>query len=99
MPREITLTAQSDTEINERFLQGMINRMAVGRHRYGSIYGPEHFNRDMIKAIRDRLDFYEKTGGAEVLMDIANFAMIEYAVPHQKVYRRSHEHEETPEVK
>jgi len=97
--RKALTMLQDDTEWNDSFIQEMANRMAVGRHRYGSIYGPEHVGRDMIRAMRSRITHYEETGNTEVLRDIANFAMIEASVPHHpKAHFKPLEHEDTPPV-
>lgn len=67
-------------QIDLPFIQGMLDRMAFGYHNYG------HMRRkldrpDNIKNIQIRLKEYKKTGNTEFLMDAANFAMMEFAVP------------------
>jgi hypothetical protein len=68
-------------------MQGMYNRMAMSYHKYGPVAKgfPEPF--DAIASLKDRLANYEATGNFEWLMDIANFAMIEYMRPkHPKAH-------------
>lgn len=68
------------TEVCPTFLQGMADRMAVARHRYGPLIEapkpPNHI--DEIAGLAKRMALYEETGNGEYLMDAANFAMIEY---------------------
>ena len=49
------------------------------------------------KCIRERLDLYEKTGNREYLVDVANFAMIEYCYPAIKgAYFKATDSRESP---
>jgi hypothetical protein len=57
------------------FLQGMINRLAVGYHRYGPL-DPKRAN--WVKTLELRLEAYKETGNIDYLMDVANFAMFEW---------------------
>ncbi len=70
-----------ETEWSKDFIQGMIDRMAVSYHKYGpvSIAYPERVN--AIASLKRRLDKYAKDGNTEWLMDVANFAMIEFMRP------------------
>lgn len=57
------------------------NRMIVSHHKYGwcSDTYPELAQAN--KCIQERLDLYNKTGNKEYLVDVANFAMIEFKYP------------------
>jgi len=83
-------------QIDETFIQGMMNRMILGFHNYGHMRR-KHDRPDNIKNIRTRLNKYQSTGNTEWLMDAANFAMMEFAVPsHHKAHFRATESHESP---
>jgi hypothetical protein len=65
-------------QVDEKFLQGMINRLAVGFHRYGPL-DPKRAN--WVETIKLRLDAYKETGNIDFLIDVANFAMFEWRFP------------------
>jgi len=76
-----------DTEVSEPFIQGMRDRMAVSFYKYGPVAAayPSHAN--AIKSLQERLKKYAKDGNTEWLMDVANFAMIEFMRPaHPKAH-------------
>ena len=96
------LTLWTSKEVPEKetfcskFLQGMVNRMTVSHHKYGkcSEAYPDRVN--AIKNLEERLKIYKKTGNTELLMDVANFAMIEFMFPrHKKAHFRAMNSEET----
>jgi hypothetical protein len=65
-------------QYSEEFLQGMINRLAIGFHRYG----PVHAHRaDWIRTAEDRLEMYKKDGNTAWLIDVANFIMFGFMFP------------------
>ena len=66
------------TQFSVRFLQGMLNRVAVGFIRYGDFRTNGH---DMKDHVRKALARYEKTGNTEFLIDVANYAMMEFVQP------------------
>ena len=68
-------------EMSQEFLQGMANRMAVSWAKYGKVADAYPDKADAIASLRLRLDRYEATGNTEWLMDVANFAMIEFMHP------------------
>jgi hypothetical protein len=91
--------SEEEASISEPFIQGMINRMCVGFHRYGKITGPNTSNQNVIETIKARLKYYEETGNIEMLIDAANFCMIEYQVPkHPHAHFQPMEHEESPGI-
>ncbi len=68
------------TEVDEQFVQGMRDRMAVSYFKYGAVAegAPKM---DAIASLMKRLRMYADTGNTEYLMDAANFAMIEFMYP------------------
>jgi hypothetical protein len=84
------------TEVSKEFLQGMINRMGVSYFKYGEVEKAKG-KVDEIKCLRQRLQKYEEDGNTEWLMDVANFAMIEFM--HQgKIKFRATSAEESPGI-
>ena len=78
-------TKKSDTvpatEFSDTFVQGMYDRMAVSYFKYGPVAKGYPDKVDAIASLRVRLDRYVETGNTEWLMDVANFAMIEFMRP------------------
>jgi hypothetical protein len=70
-----------NTEVSEPFLQGMADRMAVSYCKYGAVAEAYPSRVDAIASLKKRLDRYTETGNTEWLMDVANFAMIEFMHP------------------
>lgn len=68
------------TEWSNEFEKFMRNRLAFGAIRYGKMGhgsvppGKPSYNR--IKSIQKRLSFFEKTGNADWLVDVANMALL-----------------------
>jgi len=60
------------------FEKYMRNRLALGYFRYGSLRTQAKGKYSNLKSIRQRLDLYQKTGNDEILVDIANLAMVEF---------------------
>jgi hypothetical protein len=86
-----------ETEWSKDFLQGMIDRMGMSYFKYGplSIAYPERVN--AVASLKRRLEKYEKTGNTEFLMDLANFAMIEFMRPaHPEAHFRPTDSRESP---
>lgn len=63
------------------FIELMKNRIVVSHYKYGwmSLNYPELAQ--AVKSIQTRLDMYLSTGNKEWLVDVANFAMIEFRFP------------------
>jgi len=80
---EVRLAAPA-TEFSKQFVQGMANRMAVSYHKYGKVADGFPANIDAIASLQARLAKYAETGNTEWLMDVANFAMIEFMHPRHK---------------
>lgn len=68
-------------EVSEEFVQGMRDRMTFSFYKYGPLRDAYPHKVNAIKSLKKRLEIYEETGNTEMLMDIANFAMIEYIAP------------------
>lgn len=85
------------SEFSVPFLQGMVNRMAVSYHKYGPISQGYPADVDAIASLRMRLERYEEDGNTEWLMDVANFAMIEFMLPrHPEAHYRPTDSRESP---
>lgn len=76
------------TEVDETFIQGMRDRMVISFHKYGLVAeGAKKM--DIIASLMARLRLYANgdpakgilPGNTEYLMDVANFAMIEFMYP------------------
>jgi uncharacterized protein YjgD (DUF1641 family) len=86
------------TEFNEDFIEKMKNRMVASFYKYGPV-AKNAENTDEIKSLKDRLKLYEETGNTEWLVDVANFAMIEFTYPqHPKAHFRATDSDESPGV-
>lgn len=69
------------SEVSTTFVRGMFDRMGVSYYKYGPIADGFPNNIDAIASLKTRLEKYEQDGNGEWLMDVANFAMIEYLHP------------------
>ena len=77
-----------DTEYSVPFLQGMIDRVGVSFHKYGSVTEGFPDKVDAIKSLELRIEKYIETGNTEWLMDVANYAMIEFLRPRKRGQKR-----------
>ena len=85
------------SEFSGEFVQGMADRMAVSFCKYGRVAEAYPSRVDAIASLRKRLERYEETGNTEWLMDVANFAMIEFMRPrHPKAHFRPTDSKESP---
>lgn len=73
-----------DSEYSRSFLQSMVNAMGKSFFKYGAVADGYPDKVDALKCLRLRLERYEDTGNTEMLVDAANFAMIEFMHPKQK---------------
>jgi hypothetical protein len=79
---KITLDWPDKTPLNQfsqKFLQGMLNRVAVGYRRYGDLHSSTV--KDGKKRVASSLAHYERSHNTEFLIDVANYAMIEFMCP------------------
>lgn len=78
MPNEAEIL---ETEFSRPFIEGMKDRMLISFYKYGPIERGFPDKVDAVGSLRDRLRMYASTGNTEYLMDVANFAMIEFMRP------------------
>ncbi len=83
-----------ETEYSSEFDELRKNRMAVSYYKYGPL--AENYGKDLVNAVENleiRLNKYKRTGNTEFLVDVANFAMIEFMYPkHEKAHFDSEGH-------
>lgn len=85
------------SEYSTDFLQGMVSRMATSYFKYGAVADAYPNKVNAIASLEKRLALYKETGNLEWLMDLANFAMIEYMRPlHHKAHFRATDSTESP---
>lgn len=97
-PREESVRLNCpDSEFCQPFVDGMRNRMAVSYHKYGLVAEAYPDKVDAIESLKKRLDRYAETGNTEWLMDVGNFAMIEFMHPrHARAHYRATDSKESP---
>jgi hypothetical protein len=75
------------TENSEEFHNRMKAAMEVSFHKYGPVKNAYPHKVSALRSLSRRLKLYEDTGNLDYLVDIANFAMIEYMFPaHPKAH-------------
>lgn len=69
-------------EYSEKFDDLRKKAMLLGLYKYGParMNMQQHYV-DMLATLKQRLDAYETTGNTEFLVDVANFAMMEFMFP------------------
>ena len=65
-------------DFSEDFIQKMRNRILMSHYKYGWVTDSYPELADAVACLEQRLEMYKKTGNKEHLIDVANFAMIEY---------------------
>lgn len=84
-------------EWSGEFIKLMQNRIVVSHHKYGWMSKTYPELAQAAKCIQERLDKYNQTGNTEWLVDIANFAMIEFRFPsHPEAHFRATDSRESP---
>lgn len=68
-------------DFSEEFVTKMKNSIEMSHHKYGWMSKTYPELAQAYKCIQERLDMYLKTHNKEYLIDIANFAMIEFKYP------------------
>lgn len=68
-------------DFSTEFVAHMKNAILTSHYKYGWMSQTYPELAQAYKCIRERLELYEKTHNTEYLVDIANFAMIEYKHP------------------
>jgi len=66
------------SEWSPQFEDHMRCRLVIGSMRYGRLNDPEKPNYDYVGSIIDRAKMFRKTGNCELLVDIANLALLEF---------------------
>ena len=69
------------SEDSPEFHKRMQQAMTVSYHKYGPVKDAYPHKVNAIASLKKRLALYEDTGNADYLVDIANFAMIEFMLP------------------
>jgi len=72
------LESLKQTEWCPEFEQAMRQRLLMGSFRYGRIKEEGKLKFDRLTDIKKRLELYEQTGNDEILVDIANLALMEF---------------------
>ncbi len=85
------------SEFCKQFVQGMVDRMAMSFFKYGRVADAYPKKVDAIASLERRLAMYKQTGNGDWLMDVANFAMIEFMHPrHPDFHFRPTDSHESP---
>jgi len=75
------------SEDSPKFHERMRQAMAVSFHKYGPVKEAYPHKVNAIASMEKRLRLYKETGNADYLVDVANFAMIEFMLPaHEKFH-------------
>jgi hypothetical protein len=75
----------------------MDDRMGVSYCKYGPVADAYPHRVDALASLRKRLEKYEADGNTEWLMDVANFAMIEFMHPrHPRAHFKATDSAESP---
>lgn len=87
------------TEFNHRFVSLMQNRLIMGAFRYGR-FSPIKADYDLLGGIAKKLRDYGETGNTEALVDVANYALLEFSFPHhpEAHFRAMDDHEHCPRI-
>lgn len=68
------------TEWSSRFEKYMRNRLIMGRFRYGALSRTTKTNYDNVQQIIFKAKTYQVNGNDELLVDIANLALVEFEI-------------------
>lgn len=86
-------------QFNESFVHGMRLRMATSFYKYGRMRDAAGHGVDLVECLKQRMALYEETGNTEHLMDVANFAMIEFSAPSKEgAHYRATDSDESPGI-
>lgn len=85
------------SEYSLAFMQGMLDRMAMSYFKYGLVADAYPLHVDAIDSLHKRLRKYRKTGNTEWLIDVGNFAAIEFGHPaHENAHYEAKDSEDSP---
>lgn len=91
---DVEIEGVPDTEFCSEFVHGMFNRMAMSYYKYGEVSKAYPDRVDAIGSLILRLERYQRDGNTEDLMDLANYAMIEFMRPrHPQAHFAPGDHE------
>lgn len=104
---KMVLRIVNPDESSGQFHQGMVDRMDISFFKYGAVRDAYPAKVDAIGSMRDRLQLYinggtvkgqrVEPGNTEYLMDVANFAMIEFMTPrHPQAFFKPTDDSESP---
>lgn len=68
-------------DFSEEFITKMKNSIEMSHYKYGWVSDTYPELAQAVKCIQERLDLYNRTHNLDYLVDIANFALIEYKHP------------------
>ena len=71
-------------DFSEAFINKMKNAIEISHHKYGWASNTYPELAQANKCIAERLSLYESTHNKEYLIDVANFAMLEFMFPSYK---------------
>lgn len=74
----VSLSELRRTEWSSEFEEYMRSLLVIGAIRYGRMGDPFKAKYDYPEAMVNRVKLYQKTGNLEWLVDVANFAMLEF---------------------
>lgn len=70
-----------NADFSELFVEKMRNAIEMSYYKYGNARKTYPELAQAYKCIQERLDLYLKTHNTEYLVDVANFAMLEFKFP------------------
>lgn len=68
-------------QFNEQFVDRMRRAMAMSFHKYGHMLEAAQHGVDLAQCLQDRVALYLETRNTEHLVDVANYAMMEFTTP------------------
>lgn len=76
-----------NTEFDWRFVDLMQSAMSLSFYKYGALAAGVPEKTDSLKSLQKRIAKYMETGNVELMVDVANFAMMEFMHPaHPKAH-------------
>jgi hypothetical protein len=85
------------SEFSQDFVDKMQARMMMSYYKYGPVKDAYPHKVSALESLRQRLERYEETGNTEWLVDVGNFAMIEFMLPaHKNAHFRATDSQESP---
>ncbi len=81
------LEVLQETEWCPEFEMHMRNRLVMGAFRYGRFDNDDKWRFSLIGGLQEKLMAYQQTGNTEYLVDLANYALLEFVRPaHPKAH-------------